>query len=182
MARTDDRVSAPPPPRTVVLPSTELHGRVTQFLNNEAELLDTYRFDEWLATFTADVEYRMPVRTTQFLTEGDGFGEFELMSENMASLTTRVRRLETEFAWAETPPSRTRHFITNVIVEEADDAALMVRSSFLITRTRLDLDYQMFTGVRHDRVLRDGDGFKVSRRRILVDQTVITATNLSVLF
>lgn len=168
---------------TAVLPHLELHGRVTGFLYHEAELLDTYRFADWLALMTPDISYRMPVRTTQFLTDGEGFQEFEFFNENMASLTTRVRRLETEFAWAETPPSRTRHFVSNVLVDEPYDGdALEVRSSFLVTRTRLDLDYQMFTGVRHDRLVPDGDGFRIAARTILCDQTVITATNLSVLF
>jgi 3-phenylpropionate/cinnamic acid dioxygenase small subunit len=103
------------------------------------------------------------------------------MAENHASLTTRVRRLETEFAWAEVPPSRTRHFVSNVIVEQDGDA-LEVRLSFIVTRTRQDLDYQMYTGQRIDRLVPDGDSFKISRRKVLADQTVITATNLSVLF
>jgi PAH dioxygenase small subunit len=155
---------------------------VLDFYNREAELLDTYDFDAWLKLFTDDIEYRMPVRTTRFLTEGEGFEDFELMSENLASLTTRVRRLETEFAWAEVPPSRTRHFVSNLIAEQEGDTALEARTSFMITRTRQDLDYQLFTGRRIDRLLIEPDGFKISQRRILVDQTVITATNLSVLF
>jgi PAH dioxygenase small subunit len=166
---------------TPVLPHTELYGRVLDFVHREAELLDTYRFDAWLNLFTDDIDYQMPVRTTRFLTEGDGFEDFGLMSENHASLTTRVRRLETEFAWAEVPPSRTRHFMSNVIVEQDGDE-LEVRACFMVTRTRQDLDYQMYTGLRVDRLLPDGDGFKISRRKILADQTVITATNLSVLF
>jgi len=41
----------------------------------------------------------------------------------------------------------------------------------------------MFTGLRED-VLRSDEqtGFKIANRRILMDQTVITGTNLSVLF
>ena len=166
---------------TAVLPSSELQGRVTAFLYHEAELLDGNRFAEWLELLAPEIEYRMPVRTTQFLTDGDGFEDFEFFSENLASLTTRVRRLETEFAWAEVPPSRARHFVTNIVVEEDDDG-LDVRSSFLLTRTRQDLDYQMFTGVRHDRLLPSGESFAIAKRTILIDQTVITATNLSVLF
>jgi 3-phenylpropionate/cinnamic acid dioxygenase small subunit len=167
--------------RTPVLPHTELYGRVVEFLHREAELLDTYKFDAWLGLFTEDIDYRMPVRTTRFLTDGEGFEDFGLMSENHASLTTRVRRLETEFAWAEVPPSRTRHFLTNVIVEQ-DGEELEVRACFMVTRTRQDLDYQMYTGLRVDRLIPDGDTFKIARRAIFGDQTVITATNLSVLF
>jgi 3-phenylpropionate/cinnamic acid dioxygenase small subunit len=165
-----------------VLPNTELYGRVAAFLYHEAELLDGNRFGEWLDLLAPEIDYRMPVRTTQFLTEGDGFQEFEFFCENLASLTTRVRRLETEFAWAEVPPSRTRHFVSNVIVQEGEEGTLEVRSSFLVTRTRQDLDYQMFTGARHDRLIELEESFAIASRRILIDQTVITATNLSILF
>jgi 3-phenylpropionate/cinnamic acid dioxygenase small subunit len=166
---------------TPVLPHTDLYGRVLDFLHREAELLDTYKFDAWLRLFTDDIDYQMPVRTTRFLTDGDGFEDFGLMAENHASLTTRVRRLETDFAWAEVPPSRTRHFLCNVIVERDGDE-LEVRTCFMVTRTRQDLDYQMYTGLRVDRLVPDGDSFQIARRTIFPDQTVITATNLSVLF
>jgi PAH dioxygenase small subunit len=166
---------------TPVLPHTELHGRVTEFLNVEADLLDTYRFADWLELFTQDVSYRMPVRTTQFLTDGEGFHDFDFFVDDHATLYTRVKRLETEFAWAETPPSRTRHFVSNLRVFE-DGAELRTQCNFMITRTRQDLDYQMFTGVRKDVLVPEGDGFRIRERLILVDQTVITATNLSVLF
>lgn len=166
-----------------VLPNTELYGRVTSFLYHEAELLDTYRFADWLALLSPEIEYRMPVRTTQFLTDGQGFHDFEFFSDNIDSLTTRVRRLETEFAWAEVPPSRSRHYVSNVIIEESDDgSAVEVRSNFFVTRTRQDLDYQMFTGVRHDLLVPAEESFAIARRTILIDQTVLTATNLSVLF
>jgi 3-phenylpropionate/cinnamic acid dioxygenase small subunit len=166
-----------------VLPGTEPYGRVLEFLHREAQLLDAYRFAEWLDLFADDVDYRMPVRTTQFLAAGPGFEQSEFFVENRASLETRVRRLETEFAWAEVPPSRTRHFVSNVIVEAGErDGELAVESCFLVTRTRVDRDHQLFTGSRQD-VLREIDGrFRIARRLILVDQTVITATNLSVFF
>jgi 3-phenylpropionate/cinnamic acid dioxygenase small subunit len=40
----------------------------------------------------------------------------------------------------------------------------------------------MFTGARHDLLVPDGESFAIARRTILIDQTVLTATNLSVLF
>ncbi len=169
---------------TPVLPNAELYGRVLEFLHHEAELLDVYRFADWLELFTEDVEYVMPVRTTQFLTDGDGFhGDFGFFVDDHATLLTRVKRLETEFAWAETPPSRTRHFVSNLRLERAASGPdLEARINFMVTRTRQDLDYQLFTGVRRDVLVPDGESFRVRRRTILVDQTVITATNLSVLF
>ena len=167
-----------------VMPGSELYAEVQYLLLREADALDNYRFDEWLGMLTEDVTYVMPVRTTQFLTDGKGFDEDSyLFSDNHESLTTRVRRLETEFAWAETPPSRTRHFTNNVMINEKEAGELGVRSAFMVTRTRQDHGYQMFTGERHDTIRRGEDGeLRFADRLILPDQTVITATNLSVLF
>lgn len=167
----------------VVLPHTELYGRLAEFYHAEAEILDRYGYMDWVELFTKDAEYRMPVRTTQFIVDGEGFHDFDFIIDDWQTLFTRAKRLETEFAWAETPPSRTRHFVSNLRVTR-DDATgeLTARNNFLITRTRQDLDYQMFTGSRHDRLVPDGDSFKIRRRTILVDQTVITGTNLSIFF
>lgn len=167
-----------------VKPGTDLYAEVKDLLLREADAFDNYRYDEWLGMLTPDITYVMPVRTTQYLNDSKGFdGKATFFSDNLESLTTRVRRLETEFAWAETPPSRTRHFVSNVIVSEGEDGELGVRFSFMITRTRQDGGYQMFTGERQDRVRRGEDGeLRFAGRVILPDQTVITATNLSVLF
>ena len=169
--------------RLACAPGTPLYGRVVEFLYREAELLDSYRFGEWLALFADDIRYDMPVRTTQFRADGEGFQEVAFFDENMSSLRTRVKRLETDSAWAEAPPSRTRHFVSNVLAEPGARAdELAVRSCFMVTRTRADHGYQMFTGRRDDVLRLAGDTMKIARRRILVDQTVITNTNLSVLF
>jgi len=165
-------------------PGTPLYGEVVEFLYREAELLDSYRFGEWLELFTEDVRYDMPVRTNQFRAGGEGFQEMAFFDETFISLKTRVKRLETEFAWAETPPSRTRHFVSNVLVAPGEcSGELAVRLNFMVTRTRADHGYQMFTGRRED-TLRRGDAgrFKIARRRIFGDQTVLTNTNLSILF
>jgi 3-phenylpropionate/cinnamic acid dioxygenase small subunit len=166
-----------------VLPHTELYGRVVEFHNAEAELLDTYAYMDWVELFGKDVTYRMPVRTTQFLVDGEGFHEFDFIIDDWQTLFTRAKRLETEFAWAETPPSRTRHFISNLRLTRDDGTGdLFARTNFLVTRTRQDLDYQMFTGTRHDRLEPGGSSFTIRSRTILVDQTVITGTNLSFFF
>jgi len=165
-------------------PGTPLYGEIVAFLYREAELLDSYRFAEWVELFAEDVRYDMPVRTNQVRSSGSGFQQMTFFDDNIASLRTRVKRLQTESAWAETPPSRTRHFVSNVLVasgEKPDEFA--VGLCFMVTRTRSDHGYQMFTGRREDVLRRVGGGhIKIARRRILADQTVLTATNLSVLF
>jgi 3-phenylpropionate/cinnamic acid dioxygenase small subunit len=165
-------------------PGTPLYGEVIEFLYREADLLDSYRFREWLDLFAEDIRYDMPVRTNQFRAAGEGFQEMAFFDETFISLKTRVKRLETEFAWAETPPSRTRYFVSNVLVAPGERAGeLAVKLNFMLTRTRADHGYQMFTGRREDTLRHlPAGGFKIARRRILGDQTVLTNTNLSVLF
>jgi len=166
------------------MPGSTLYGEILQFLYQEAELLDECRFREWLGLFAEDIRYTMPVRTTQFRARGPGFQDVAFIEDNFNSLTTRVERLLTDTAWAETPPSRTRHFISNVLVRLAEKPGeFVVRSSFMVTRSRGGQGYQMFTGLREDTLRRVASGaLCIAYRNILVDQTVITGTNLSILF
>jgi 3-phenylpropionate/cinnamic acid dioxygenase small subunit len=168
----------------ICAPGTALYGEIVEFLYREAEILDDYRYADWIALFADDARYVMPVRTTQFRAAGAGFHEVAFFEDNLSSLRTRVERLQTEFAWAETPPSRTRHFVSNVLVDPGEHGGeFAVRLNFMVTRTRSDHGHQLFTGRREDLLRRDdGTGFKIVRRRILMDETVITGTNLSVLF
>ncbi len=165
------------------LPGSPLHNEVTHFLYVEAKLLDNSRYSDWFSLFTEDVRYWMPVRTTRFLAAGKGFDEdMALIDDNYISLKTRAKRLESDSAWAESPPSRTRHFITNVMVKDGAAGEIAVSSCFMVTRTRSDRDYQFFTGVREDSLRCIEGGLRIARRKILIDQTVITNTNLSILF
>ncbi len=165
-------------------PGSVLYGEIVEFLYREAELLDSNRFGDWLGLLAEDIHYVMPVRTTQFRAKGEGFQDVAFFEENFASLRTRVKRLETEFAWAETPPSRTRHFITNILADPGDTTSVFqVRSSFMVARTRSDQGYQLFTGQRQDVLRRSDTGeFKIASRRILIDQTVLSGSNLSIFF
>jgi biphenyl 2,3-dioxygenase beta subunit len=86
-------------------------------------------------------------------------------------------------AWAETPPSRTRHFITNVEVMGGEaDGTLQVRSNFLIYRSHLEYDQELFSGFREDTLRPDGDRWKVARRDIVLDASVVMQKSLGVFF
>lgn len=178
----DDSVASATPES--VLPGSPLYGEILEFLYREAALIDGYHYSDWLALFAEDVRYEMPVRTTEFLKSGEGFQATAFFDDNFVSLQTRVKRLETGAAWAETPPSRTRHFVSNVLAESSQQAGeFLVHLNFMITRTRADRDYQLFTGQREDTLRRAAKHqFTIARRRILIDQTIITGTNLSILF
>ena len=80
------------------------YNEVIQFLYYEAKLLDWYKFDNWLNLLDDDIEYIMFARTNKKRSEGLGILENNpLMIDNKTTLTTRVKRLGTVYAWGEDP-------------------------------------------------------------------------------
>jgi 3-phenylpropionate/cinnamic acid dioxygenase small subunit len=160
----------------------ELHLEITNFLHQEAYLLDSRKYKEWLELLTDDLVYRMPLRET---VEGVGVKNISedssFFEETKKSLTTRAHRLYTKSAWVENPATRQRHFITNIIVETTSDPnEFKVRSYFLFQRSRGSSHTieQMF-GERNDILRKENDEYKIASRTIYPDQTVITTMNMS---
>ncbi len=163
--------------------SAELARACEQFLYHEAELLDDNGLHEWLALLCTDIVYEVPIRVTRERAAGPGFSEAGFhMWETFTSLQTRVERLDGEYAWAEDPPSRTRRLVGNVRVERGEtDHELAVKSNFLLYRGRLDTpDHQLLAGERRDVLRQTGDGLRLARRRVLLDQTTLSMANLAI--
>ena len=161
----------------------QVREEVLEFLYREAELLDDGRLEEWLALITEDVRYRMPVRLTRERGDApDRSEEMQAFWDDRATLELRVRRLRTDFAWAEDPPSRTRHFVTNVrIGAGATDGELDVRSNVLVYRSRGDTTrYELISGERRDTLRRQDGGWRLARREFLVDQASLANQNLAI--
>lgn len=160
--------------------------QVEKFYNDEAALLDEHRYSEWIKLFADDIHYFMPLRRTmprrQLHKEFTQPGEMAFFDDNMDMLSMRVRKLDTGTAWAEDPPSRTRHLITNVRVTEDNGTELTVHSNFLLYRTRLKDDLDQWVGRREDVLRRENEGLLVVKRFIYLDQTVLHSQNLSNLF
>lgn len=166
------------------LPFDDLrHLQAHQFLVDEAYLLDAQQYEAWLDTLTDDIRYLMPVRVTT--AAGAGFDTAPGMAhfdEDKWSLRRRVERFATEHAWTEDPPSRLRHFITNVRTFAADDPAeLVVQSAELLFRSRGDVNEAALVSCGREDLLRCVDGrWKLARRTISVDESVLRMQNLAV--
>ena len=95
----------------------------------------------------------------------------------------RVARLDTGMAWSEEPPSRTRRIIGNIEVEQGEtESEVKVYCNFIMYRNRLEAEQDFYVGRRED-VLRKVDGnWKIARRKIILDQNVLLAKNLSNFF
>ncbi|MED4910943.1 3-phenylpropionate/cinnamic acid dioxygenase subunit beta [Brevibacillus centrosporus] len=162
--------------------NTDLYYEITQFYYREAYLLDARKFEEWLEILTDDIRYRMPLRATREKKDGSNIVEaMTFFEETKTSLTTRVKRLGTSSAWAEDPAPRTRHFITNILLETvSEDDKLTVRSHFLFKRSRAqDVGTEELFGERLDVLQKSGGTWKIASRTIYPDQTVLSVMNLS---
>src|ERR1700736_5784361 len=177
----------------------EIVREVEQFLYREARLLDQRRFHEWLELFTDDVHYWMAGRRNCYpktskaiaildpdryvdedLTEDD---ELAILDENKQTLSARVARLDTGMACAEDPPSRTRHLLTNIEVEPGDAATeVKVYSNFMVYRSRAETEQDFYVGARQDVLRRVAGAWKIAGRKIVLDQNVLTAKNVSIFF
>ena len=91
---------------------------VAAVLYREARLLDEGRLEEWLALFTPDAHYRVPLRAG-----ADPGRDPAIVHDDRAALEDRVRRLRSPVSYAQQPPSRTVHVVTNIEVEPEAAAA-----------------------------------------------------------
>ncbi len=165
---------------------------VEDFLYREAELLDERRYEEWLDLFTEDAHYWMPMRRNvprdeperEFTRSGADVNWFD---EGKDTLARRVRQILTGIHWAEEPPSRICHIVSNVQVLHAvpggpAPAEVGVKSRFLVYRNRVETETDFLVGKREDLLRRENGGFRIARRKIILDQNVLLAKNLTVFF
>jgi 3-phenylpropionate/cinnamic acid dioxygenase small subunit len=177
----------------------DLIREVEQFLYREARLLDDRRFHDWLELFTDDVRYWMAARSNRYPKSSkaisildpdryveDDIGredELAILDESKETLSGRVARLDTGMAWAEDPPSRSRHLITNIEVEPGDAAnEVKVYSNFMVYRSRAETEQDFYVGARRDVLRRVAGAWKIAGRKITLDQNVLLAKNVSIFF
>lgn len=160
-----------------------------QFLYDEADLLDAWRFDDWLTLLADDIHYWAPVRENRLHRErryemhGPGAGAH--FDDTRELLVERVERLKTHMAWAEEPSSRTRHLVTNIRVHlGAEPGEFDVESSFHVFRTRAERDLDSVIGKRFDLIRRTDRvyGFEIARRTIVFDMATLLVKNLSLFY
>ena len=122
----------------------QLWYELMQFYTEEAWMLDERRLREWLDLFTDDVLYFMPRRLNVHRNELDRelteLGDLAIFEDDKAYLTMRVDRLETGMAWAEDPPSRTRHIVGNLVVDPVSDEVVKTKTAFIVYRSHHETD------------------------------------------
>jgi len=163
-----------------------LAKEVEDLLYLEADLLDNRQYERWLDLFTEDVRYWMPLRKNvpwrERNEDSSRDDEVGWLDDDKATLTKRVKQLLTGIHWAEEPISRVSHFVSNVRVAGVPDAAgqLPVTCRILVYRNRMDTETDFLVARREDSLRRIDGELKIARRKILIEQSVLMAKNLTV--
>ena len=170
------------------LPYLLLAQEVHEFLCAEADLLDERRYEEWLDLLTDDISYWVPMRrNVQFGhwdTENTRQGrDMNWFDEGKATLRLRIKQITSGVHWVEEPSPRVSRMISNVhaiqatpSLEEPEEVSVKYR--ILIYRNRLEDSTDIFAGKRED-MLRKVDGeWKICKRTMLLDQSVLLAATM----
>jgi benzoate/toluate 1,2-dioxygenase subunit beta len=93
-------------------------SRYTEFLLDEAELLDARRLEEWTSLFADDAVYWLPMDPGQ-VTPGDGLN---IIYDDRLRLLDRVSRLGSGLAFSDEPHSATSHTLSPLRLLAGDRA------------------------------------------------------------
>lgn len=150
--QADDRAIAEP----------ERREACRAFLEREARLLDTHRYEDWLGLFAGECLYWVPATPGG----GDPRREVAVSLDDRRRLEDRVFRLRTGAAWSQLPVSRTVRMIANVEPFATDlSDIVMVRSNFVIHEFRAG-DERMLPGWCAHRLRQVGAGFEIIVKQV----------------
>jgi 3-phenylpropionate/cinnamic acid dioxygenase small subunit len=140
---------------------------VEQFLYRQADILDCREWSEWLKLFTDDGRYWMPVTDDQ--TTGEGV--LNIFWEDLDLMKVRATRVTHPRAHSQSPPNKTNHVVSNVIIEREDGKTgdVVARSKFHAAEFRNDT-VRHFSGRYRHELKRTRDGYRIKLQRVdLVD-------------
>ena len=146
--------------------ATISRAEIEDFLFREADLLDSWKLDDWLGLMTDDAAYYVPPND-----KPDGDHRFTLftIADDIVRLRERVIRLKDPNCHAEYPPSRTRRLITNVRITGVAGDVVSVAANFVVHRYRRGEPAREFVG-RYRHKLRRVDGaLRIAERRAILD-------------
>ncbi len=111
-----------------------LRPAVEQALHHEARLLDDRDYRGWLARFTDDCVYWIPLDP-----DGDPRRQVSFLFDDRRRMADRVGLLETGWAHAQNPPSRTCRVVSNVEAwpDHAGSDDTLARCSTVVWEYRL---------------------------------------------
>jgi p-cumate 2,3-dioxygenase beta subunit len=143
---------------------------VEEFLYREAQMLDRWQLDEWLALFTDDAIYHVP--TVGTAPEVGPENTLFYIADDRARLRERVIRLQKKGAHVEWPRSRTRHMVSNVLIDERSENELQVSAAFAVHRFK-NASADVYVGSYRYRLAITEKGLRIREKRSMLDMDAL---------
>ena len=104
---------------------------VQKLILREAQLLDNMQLDDWLALYTDDATYWVPIDETT-----DPLKESSIIYDNRLRLAMRVEQIMRQNRVAQNPSSNTLRMVSNIDIEDIDALTATARFALLLTEVR----------------------------------------------
>ncbi len=144
-------------------PGADTQRAVEQFLYRQAEILDDRLWDGWLGLWTEDGIYWAPASEDQEVGEGVP----NIFYEDLDLMKVRIGRINHPRAWSQSPPNRTSHVVSNVVIEDEDAATgdVIARSKFYAVEYWND-EIRHFAGKYRHHLKRIDGGYRIRLQRV----------------
>ena len=132
-----------------------------QFLYHEARLLDTQRYEDWLALFTDDATYWVPLEQGQ----QDAAETSSIIHDDRTLLELRVKQLRHPRAHARQPLARTVHQVSNVVELGRANGELRIGSTLTVVEFRHEKQ-RLYGALVEHRLRPERDTFRIAHKRV----------------
>jgi benzoate/toluate 1,2-dioxygenase subunit beta len=137
-----------------------------ELLHREARHLDRRELRDWLALYTGDAQYWVPLLEHY----SDPDAELNIIFDDRSRLEGRVDRLEGGLAYAQDPPSRTARTLGSVLVSRTG-GGFATEAVFFLYELRLGVS-QVLAGRYFHELVATPDGLRIRRKTVeLVNRT-----------
>lgn len=145
------------------LPTRE---QVEDLLFLEADFLDNWKLNDWLALYTPDAQYEVP--STDLGKTPDPTVSLFYIADDYMRLEQRVIRLGKRTMHSEFPRSKTRHLVANVRVLGEEGEFVKVIAGFAVYRSKGGLT-DCFVGGYEYLLKQTPEGLRIRKKRCLLD-------------
>jgi 3-phenylpropionate/cinnamic acid dioxygenase small subunit len=152
----------------------QLQATVAEFLFCEARLLDAQNWRRWLELYAEDCLFWAPATTMRGGYTADPERELNFIYiVGRAGLEARVFRLETNSSMASTPPPRTCHLVTCVVIDEAKPEQVCATAHWQTVSFNEQTGQRIRSGSYEYVLHREGGSFRITRKKIFLLEHVI---------
>ncbi len=145
-----------------------------QFIFNEVRCIDERQWEKWLELFDEDGDYWIPLSSE----DKNPRENLSIAYEDRVKLMLRCKRYSHPQFHAQSPPSRSSHMVSNVMLDAAEDdvGEYLVHAQFTMREYRLEQRVD-WAGTYSYRLRKNAESFKIKRKKVLlVDSEAILET------